>query len=216
MKGLGHLWFLTAIAICYLTTPLLQLTKKYARYLLWVVLTCQIVIELFIPSYGWKASWVILYAIGYYLANVGRKSKLLLAVVCMFALVWCLPNLSYGILKSVGEVYSVVFRFSIGVIVFLLFLSVFELLNRYIALKIPQAIRIFDKYSFQVYIVHHSFIMPPFGLLHISSSIVLNVLIAMIYIVFATIALTILSDRIVGILPEKLNLKILTYKQVKE
>lgn len=194
VKGLGHLWFLTAIAICYIITPLLQWSRRYSRLLLWVVIVILITVELLIPEYGFKASWVELYAIGYYLANCNKWDKLSLGGVCLIGLALSIPNCTWDLIRSNSQVNNLVMHDSGAVLIVLLFLALFTRLDH---IKVPKVIQVFDKYSFQIYIVHHVLIMPPFGLLGITDYVVLNVLIIIVYIIFAAWALTLVSDKVI-------------------
>ncbi len=69
----------------------------------------------------------------------------------------------------------------------------------------PKVITVLDKYSFQIYIVHHILIMPPFGMLLVTEWIPLNMMFIAFYIAFFTLTLTVASDKVVEIVTKTLR-----------
>lgn len=193
VKGLGHLWFLTAIAICYVLTPLLQCTRKFSSILIWLIVASFIAVELLIPEYGFRVSWFILYATGYYLAHCNNWEKVSLSFVCFVGLVLSIQSCTWDMIKSTDHINSLVMHVSGAVLIVLFFLA---LSSRFNIIRVPKVVSWFDQYSFQIYIVHHSLIMPPFGLLNITDSITLNIVIIIAYILLAAMSLSLISDKV--------------------
>ena len=74
-SGLSHLWFMTAIAVCYATTPLLQRFKKYAPCLLLILLAANALIYMMLKKDIACFTWISLYSAGYCYARLGRFRK---------------------------------------------------------------------------------------------------------------------------------------------
>lgn len=72
--GLGHLWFISVLLICYLQTPLLQFLKRRNRRMIGGIFATQFLLFLLLdkPSYGIH---IATYAVGYYLGEDGKFSR---------------------------------------------------------------------------------------------------------------------------------------------
>lgn len=193
VKGLGHLWFLTAIAICYITTPLLQWFRKYSGILIWLAVIGFFAVEMLCPRRGFMASWVVLYAIGYYLASIGKREKVLLFALSLLALTWSIAHITWETMINQNDVYNLTMHISGAILILILFLLLFKSFN---IVEAPSAIKVVDKYSLYVYIVHHILIMPPFGLIHITSNVYLNILIIVLSVALSAMVLKRISDKI--------------------
>ena len=200
VKGLGHLWFLTAIALCYSITPILQKTRRWARFLVWIVVAAAVIIFVKFPNYGYRSSWFILYALGYYMAVTPKIAKYALVVFCVGIMTWLLFHFSWESMMDIHSGWSMAFHCTGALLVVICGLLLFALMrNSYM----PKAITMLDKYSFQIYIVHHILIMPPFGMLLVTEWIPLNMIIIAFYIVFYTLVLTIVSEKMVELIVYK-------------
>lgn len=202
VKGLGHLWFMTAIVLCYAITPLLQWSRRWAKGLIWLVVLLAAVVILYLPVQRSIASWFVLYALGYYLAIVDRKAKWTLGILTVFVFVWLLSRFDWSALMQMSSAYSMSFHMAGAVIVFLTGLLVARLIGQ---VSVPKVIRTLDRYSFQIYIVHHVLVMPPFGMLHVTGYLAVNILIALFYIAFFTWVLATMEERLKMSLSQKLD-----------
>ena len=200
VKGLGHLWFLTAIALCYSITPILQKTRRWARFLVWIVVAAAVIIFVKFPNYGYRSSWFILYALGYYLTLAPKIAKNMLVVLGVGIMTWLLLHFSWESMKDMHSGWSMVFHCTGAFLVVICFLFFYSLLKKCYK---PKVIRVLDKYSFQIYIVHHILIMPPFGMLLLTEWVPLNMIIIAFYIVFYALILTVVSDKVVEKLVKK-------------
>lgn len=107
IKGLEHFWFLTAIELCYIITPCLQIVKRNSGFST-IFLWCTIIFAyIVLPKYlSFMLSWIIAYSIGYLYAKLsisGRNLEvtLLLLLFCSLLSVISWDNiLSYFDIKN--------------------------------------------------------------------------------------------------------------------
>lgn len=193
LKGIEHLWFITAITLCYAITPLLQWTKRWSRVMLMAVVISAVVVLLWLPNYGYRASWFILYAMGYYLASCTKKEKYLMGILVIAVITYLMTCFSWSLMMNMHSSWSMAFHISGAVLLFLLLLALFSCLK---TAYVPRLVKVLDKYSFQIYIVHHILIMPPFGLLGLFDNVVLNIVLIIFYIVIFTWVLVIMNNSV--------------------
>lgn len=194
VKGLGHLWFLTAIALCYVITPILQWSKRWSTFLIWVVVFSAISIFLYFPCLGYESSWIILYSLGYYLANTTKITRLVLTLTMFMVLGWLLTNFSWVSMMDMHSAWSMALHCVGALLIISIGLFLFNVVR---TVYIPRAIKVLDNYSFQIYIVHHMLILPPFGMLYVTGSMTFNLIFIFFYIVFYTLLLSVASETIV-------------------
>ena len=166
-NGLSHLWFMTAIAVCYVTTPLLQRFKKFAPYLLLILLVANALIYMMLKKDIACFTWISLYSAGYCYARLGRFSKYAL---CFFSVLFVLLTcyLNWEVILQYDNVLNKAWHGVAGVVFCLLGIKAFSCLP---VARLMPAIAPFDKYSFYIYITHHIFILGPLALIpHISST----------------------------------------------
>ena len=172
----AHLWFITFILICYLITPLLQLLKSKSSFIIltlcivatsfiWIVIILNIKCFYFI-------SWVpgiLSYVFAYFLASFWKRdcrnpiawicSILLMAISVFIRLVFKCVADNGSIF--VNNVYDNVFvPFSQCLLAFGFFFTVYIICANCVRLTscLSKAFKVFDSYSYYVYIVHYMFI----------------------------------------------------------
>ena len=155
VKGLGHLWFVTAILLCYLCTPILQVLRGVAYKVCFLLVLCSLYelllvrydVTLFMPFF--------VYSFGYLYSNLSKKKKWLfasaigaVAVVVSCHITWekvLVDGVENQLLHTFGGI-----AFSISALAFL---------TRVIEVKkCPRIIEVLDKYSYEVYLVHRLFV----------------------------------------------------------
>ena len=196
IKGLGHLWFLTAIAICYAITPILQFSKKLGTHLIWSAVIAVIIILVLHTPFCTRLSWIALYVFGYYIATTKAYERRIFLALAIGVMIWLMTDFYWDKMINMDCTWSITFYITGAVIIFFIGLLVFELLK---IEKTSVLVKLLDKYSFQIYIVHHVIIMQPFSLLNITENIVLNILIIILYIAFYTFVLTVISNKVTEI-----------------
>lgn len=204
VKGLGHLWFLTAIAFCYAITPFLQWTRKYSRLLIWLAIAVMAVILLRFPGYCYRCFVALpLYAFGYYLALIGRYGRWTLGAMAVGVLIWLMTMFSWEKMMLMSGNWSMAFHNAGAIFIFLWGLKLITVLK---AQKVVWPVKKLDKYSFQIYIVHHILIMKPFGMLWLTDSVTMNIVVILSYIPFYTWVLCKCEEKVETML-EKIKTK---------
>lgn len=97
-SGLGHLWFITFILLCYLITPFLQYLRKYSTSIILVML----IVYVYIIGYGLAMGFqkqsefgmiihyydsLSLYIFGYFIASLKENEKYMLEVAVTILMV---------------------------------------------------------------------------------------------------------------------------------
>ena len=198
VQGIRHLWFMTAIMFAYLSTPILQWLSKYADWMFPILLVCVGVSYLVVPGYlVFAASWVFLYAIGYLYNHLNRKKIYDTGLLILETALIVMIAMDFDIVKSYFNPLNRVFHDVSGV--FLVIIGI-QVLTRIKIKNIPSIVELFDKYSFHIFIVHYFFVRGPFSLAHITTYIIVNILIiiaATFVATFLFVKLNNLANRLV-------------------
>ena len=192
VPGLDHLWFMKAIAVCYLVTPILQFLKRYSLYVfLFLILIgaieyCSLRINLF------TFSWLWLYSIGYFYPSMSNFCKRVL-LVALFILATVLTiNISWDDILIYDGIFNRLWHDILGATLCLggiLFFRMFAIQN------LTKAIEILDKNSFYIYITHHIYLIGPLTMVPVFSSTYLGVSVIMLAIVMSTVLLAYVSNK---------------------
>lgn len=202
--GVGHLWFLTTIMLCYLITPFLDKFKEvlFSKKRIFVFVITSFVLVLILMYCGLQLSYVMIYIFGYF-ACVNKE----------------LYKNKYYLLISVGMLVCTILRF--------LFRSKLDATNFYdryyvhvsslaIAAWIFYTVRLFsdkmrvifnkiagsrimsflEKISFYVYIVHYPFLRGPFSISNVIDNIFISSFIAVICSVSVGTLLWCLTEKV--------------------
>lgn len=191
-NGLSHLWFMTAIAVCYATTPLLQRFKKFAPYLLLILLVANALIYMMLKKDIACFTWISLYSAGYCYARLGRFRKYAL---CFFSVLFVLLTccLNWEVILQYDNVLNKAWHGVAGVVFCLLGIKTF---SRLPVARLMPAIAPFDKYSFYIYITHHIFILGPLALIPHISSTYLAISLVVVSTILSTTALVMATNYI--------------------
>ncbi len=159
IEGVSHLWFIKAILLCYLLTPILQLLREKSLYITILLLVSGILYFILICRFQDLFSWIWLYALGYYFPLLELKIRKILVVVYLLITLlltyFSLLELHERLIINLWHYYGGLFFCFSGIIVL-----------RYITSKVkfPYVIKILDKYSFYIYITHHIYLLGPFSI----------------------------------------------------
>ena len=191
-NGLSHLWFMTAIAVCYVTTPLLQRFKKFAPYLLLILLVANALIYMMLKKDIACFTWISLYSAGYCYAGLGKLRNYAL---CFFSVLFVLLTcyLNWEVILQYDNVLNKAWHSVAGVAFCLLGIKV---LSRLPVARLMPAIAPFDKYSFYIYITHHIFILGPLALIPHISSTCLAISLVVVLTILSTTALVMATNYI--------------------
>ncbi|MCH5186181.1 MAG: acyltransferase [Oscillospiraceae bacterium] len=189
-----HLWFISFILLCYIITPLLDLSKRKikvqtAKRIVIVLIIFEAVFVMSIKPFGFitQTVGVVSYIIAYYIGffrdkRISRKFMIMLTVVtivslCVRLAVKYLDDSGNNILYS--NIYErIIAPYTHCILAYFIFFAI-----RFICMKYERILeavypvcKIFDKYSYEVYIVHHMFITGEISVEHIFENMFFNVL----------------------------------------
>lgn len=183
---------MTAIAVCYATTPLLQRFKKFAPYLLLILLVANALIYMMLKKDIACFTWISLYSAGYCYARLGRFRKYAL---CFFSVLFVLLTccLNWEVILQYDNVLNKAWHGVAGVVFCLLGIKTF---SRLPVARLMPAIAPFDKYSFYIYITHHIFILGPLALIPHISSTYLAISLVVVSTILSTTALVMATNYI--------------------
>ncbi|MDD6633826.1 MAG: acyltransferase [Ruminococcus sp.] len=204
----GHLWFITAIIVCYIITPLLykiRENKKATVLFLSIILVGYFPVALFIKDIvGTYYSSVLEYILAFfflklYIERVNKKTGIIVGLSSLIA--GCLLKLLFiyyfdnTILytKFLVEVCSLIIGFGI-------FTSIYYFVeNTYrVSKKFEKVIDSFDSFSYEFYIVHMVFIQGCFSVFVFENPFI-NIVIAFILSLLFGYLLHILSNKILKV-----------------
>ena len=212
IEGLGHLWFIGYILFCYLLTPYLYWVRKETEHLpIGKQLECYFFLLLVVQIIGisfnsyFHPDRVACYIIGFYIPSICKIAKkkqdqLLYIFVILSAFITNIIRIyvNYFSSASISETAkTVITHYSHMLLGVALFLILYQLFKHISYLGI---LRLSDKYSYSIYIVHLLFILSPFTLMSITNIVILN----WIFVIIATFLL--------GYLLTELSSKILNSK----
>lgn len=209
LKGAEHLWFIPTILMCYLITPLLQGYRNKCvegkRTIVIFTLLGVIITSVLIQGFTtFNPAWICCYLIGYALGmnEKGKyiSEKVLMIIAGIIAIagntlqIYCdyIANIDFtgfGIIKNYNHVM-------LGVFIFLLLKVIFEKVDLN---GIAKLLKLSDKYSFEVYLVHQLLILGPFSLLALTGNALVNILI-MLFSICALALLLKKAEKIIALL----------------
>lgn len=181
INGMQHLWFVTAILVAYLFTPLLQRFRLSSQRSFIATILLMAVSFVFLPMrIVWVLEWCLIYAMGYYYAII-RANRLNGGGIITFyhSLLVIMFTISLLLLQQEDLLSNFAWRNRLFHITFGLSLFVFSLsiLSRLSSLRVPNIMRILDKYSYWIFLVHFPIMIGPFSLSHITENVYVNILI---------------------------------------
>ena len=170
-KGLGHLWFVPCILICYLLLPYFQILKAHILALpsvkmwSWVIVLASVTVFIGVRSRWriWNPEWLLCFFAGYFWPNV--KSKLTPSA-CR-AIVWVLMTMG-GIALVLRLVMGWASAEDVRHVPYLKFLLAFGIFLPFIEYKFVAdnaVLDLSDRYSYEIYLTHQIFLLGPFSLL---------------------------------------------------
>lgn len=192
ISGTRHLWFLTAIALCYLSTPFLQTLRDKADLFFPILCVVLLISYKFLPgTYAFIISWIVLYSIGYMYACNSEKYSTLYLFGIIVAFIAVLMFVHWNNVLAYFDKYGRIFHDLLGC---LILFGGFRFLCAFKNIRLHPCLSIIDKYSYHIYIVHYFLLIGPFSLAHITHNNHINVFIVVVAIVVFTILLVYLSN----------------------
>lgn len=192
IPGLGHLWFVPTILFCYLFTPIYaeiikaidkHSDKRFFVESIILVFIVHMVVKIFFGMFS--AAWINCFVIGRLYSKVEER-KYLRTTFNILSLITCLVIIPvqfridywshtdlpdffasrYSYLTQYGHVF-------LGIVLVVLFRFIYN--KRESRVKNHYVLNWSDKYSYDVYLVHHVFVQSAFGCVEYISNRVLAI-----------------------------------------
>lgn len=194
ISGLGHLWFITTIFLCYLLLPIVQIVgrSKKASFIFFVYSLLQFLI---FQISLWQFSGIFLFAAGYIYAQQSESIKTAFLVVVFSIALLILCRITWNDL-----LYNFYTNTVFHVVMGLLFFFSWERLISYIKLPANRLCKWSDKTSFHIYLTHHILIVGPLSMLFMFENLFIGVSFAFMYSAVSGWLLRLLSDKIVKVI----------------
>lgn len=158
VDGLNHLWFMKAIAVCYIITPVLQFLRKYATAAFVVLCLIGATEYIYLQRNLFTFSWLFLYSMGYFYPQFSVVfRRIVLSILLLIVMVLTL-NISWTNILDYDGVYNRCWHDLTGLLICVSFMPVVGQLS---IQKLPKAIKWMDKNSFYLYLTHHIFLVGP-------------------------------------------------------
>lgn len=195
IPGLTHLWFMTAIMLCYIITPILQFFRRYSSEKMLLFVAVIFFLDVFwIEKLENICTWLSIYAFCYFFSSTHVKLQQVITIILLVVAGWMLINFRWNVFMVTSGTYYLFFHVFIGI---LFVISIISLAKLGKWGKTPGLVHKIDAYTFPLYLTHHIFILGPFSLLALTHSNFMNVCI--------TLICTLLSAMMLKIILEKIN-----------
>ncbi len=204
VEGAAHLWFITALIICYLITPVLYKLKKSVLrmnkmqliVILGVLMGIQVILSYTLGVLiGRYALYVVLYIFAYYLSflkDCKLSKKMIILTTIMMLLGLCIRVLSRRYIDGSVLYSNIIVLYTQSIFGIWLFLAVYRL--RGINRKLHRVIEYLDSISFEVYIVHYIFISGKYSMIYLAEYTIVNLMLLGVVIFISGILLHKISN----------------------
>lgn len=193
MKGMEHLWFVPYILVCYTITPYLHALKRVTGGGIFLVIVLYNVVSILTP-FHFHSSDITCYIIGFLMVGRPYDDKRILKRICYLSVPVAILLNVYIIYAKIrlqvdfvnDDFYYWLWAYghsALGLALFSMMLLFFK------DMKENWLTRMSDKYSYEVYLVHHFFLLSPLSLLLLPLPSYCNIILALLAIVLTTIGL---------------------------
>lgn len=212
IPGLGHLWFIKYILICYLLVPFFEkiidfCSKKQMNYISAILIP--VFIALICKQFNIIGAWINCFYFGLLLHSLEdykyykylTKSVYITAILLNSIQIYLQYILKLDLINIKNGHYLCEYAH-----VFLGLLCFYFLKNLYVNYinknKLNKFLNATDKYSYDIYLTHHIFILGSYSLFNNSNNFYLNLILLIAAIILSTYILNFIS----------INIKTLMYK----
>jgi len=192
VTGGDHLWFLTAIMICYLITPFLNRIKPkviaFTKAELFVSLLVMVLVQV-LTSYfsnrliGVYLGYVIVYVFAYFFSclwnrNISNKGFVIYTAMSIFALVLRVAVRQVADGSFLYANFIVIYTQAVfGIWIFICICYFKKIANSNIVSKIANHL---EQVTFEIYIVHYMFIVGPLQVIRLTQYTVVNIVLVLV------------------------------------
>ena len=199
IDGLNHLWFLSVLMLCYFLTPSI---KRLVKKKFWITVLCMLgiaIIEyLFIQKKYAMFTWVALYVLGIVMGEKEIQfAKLmgLLSVGTTILIIYLIPGIG-ALSQSAYSHLNVWFHVSLSISILMpLYWVSTKLLGD--SFKVPRLLGWLDKYSYEIYLVHHLFILGSCSFLFIFDNKFINIIFVLVCTMVSAALLKLFSKMLI-------------------
>lgn len=164
IPGITHLWFMTAIMVCYIITPILQKLKSHSSVcFLLLVITAILEYGIFQIRLG-NFSWFFLYSACYFYPNMKKNSQIGIWIISIVITAYMsIFIIDWETILQYNNWINRLFHDILGLTIILTGIRLSFILKM---TTIPKVLSIIDKHSFPIYITHHVFLLGPIAIIH--------------------------------------------------
>ncbi len=195
VDGLNHLWFMKAIAVCYIITPVLQYFRKYAIAAFVVLCLIGAAEYIFLQRNLFTFSWLFLYSLGYYYTQLSVVFRRIVLTILLLIVMVLTLNITWDDILNYNGVYNRCWHDLTGMMICVSFIPLVGLLN---IQKLPRTIKWMDKNSFYLYLTHHIFLVGPLAFTLFIPYAPLCVAVTLLLILLSTALLAKVSELIIN------------------
>lgn len=195
IEGLNHLWFLSVLMLCYVLTPVI---KKLLRKKFWVtvlgLLIIAIVEYLLLQKKYALFTWVALYVLGIIIGEKEIKYAKWVGLLSVCATVLIFSALSGidALNQSAYSHISVWLHVSLSLSILTIFYFVLtKLLTD--QCKVPRIFGWLDKYSYEIYLVYHLFILGSCSMLFVFNNKLISIVLVIVCTMVSAVLIKLLS-----------------------
>lgn len=171
VNGLGHLWFITAIFLCYLVVPILQRLKKWSDWILLFLLFVGILQYVFIHFYLIYFSWFFLFSSGYFYAAASDQGKRWFRIGMLIGLIMVCMIIGWKDIIDYDSWLNGLFHALLGFVI----VAYGGLSLVWLKMENGKLVKWFDNLSFDIYMTHHVFCLGSFSLIKFTPYSILNI-----------------------------------------
>jgi peptidoglycan/LPS O-acetylase OafA/YrhL len=189
VPGLEHLWFISIIATCYLFVPLMQYLRSQS---LLSIISFIILLSMFIYAVNknifpflnlFNTINLFSFAFGYAVASAYKtyQSNKLIITISAFAVLLILVRVMLQFISPIEDNFLIkVYKSMVLVSKPIIAASIVLLFFRYcktVNSTFKKLVHAMDKYSYELYLTHHVFILGPFSILFITNNTMVNIIV---------------------------------------
>lgn len=194
VNGLQHLWFITAILLCYLTVPVLQILRKYSDICLLIISVVAIIEYSIVQKLVFQFSWFFLFTSSYFYSSSKTKTKILFLTLVFFVAIYSFIIITWDDIQDLKSMINRIFHDSIGLLIVIGLSPMIDYL-----FKKPKQFKVLDwidKNSYALYLVHHIYLLGPISLISVTPFLPLNISVIIILMILSSILLNFITHNI--------------------
>lgn len=193
--GLGHLWFLSYLMICYVITPYLYKNKDRicSIKVVSVLVIIQLIVGFFFGTTGGFVLYFLVYILGYFWKYIFNDW----ITISRRTIIWLVITFVCIVLRIIGRFFlddtsiylGIVVPYSQAFLAISLFMLIYGVTYNSLFSKNVNSNRLFQFFhllSYEIYLVHYMFCVGPLRIMSFTGSYILNIgLFFVLTIIFA-------------------------------